>query len=206
MNIEIRADGAHITGYVNVTEKKSRPVITPRGKVVEVIEERAFEKALERAGNITVTVDHDNTHVYASTDQGSLTLYEDSIGLHADVLITDDTLIEIAKQGKIKGWSFGMYNVVDEMESRANDLMIRHVKSLDLDHLTLVVKKNPIYSATSVEVRAQENIDMEERAVQQDIKLTVYEDKFKQTPTNDNHKYKNRIAALRAAGMEVKNG
>ena len=32
MKIEIRADGAHISGYVNATEKKSRPVITPRGK------------------------------------------------------------------------------------------------------------------------------------------------------------------------------
>ena len=42
MNIEVRADGARITGYVNVTEKKSRPVITPRGKVIEEIEPRAF--------------------------------------------------------------------------------------------------------------------------------------------------------------------
>lgn len=46
MQIEIRADGAHISGYVNVTEKKSRPVITPHGRVVEEIEPRAFEQAL----------------------------------------------------------------------------------------------------------------------------------------------------------------
>ena len=59
MNIEIRADGAHISGYVNVVERKSRPVITPHGKVVEEIEPRAFEQAINRAGNITVTVDHD---------------------------------------------------------------------------------------------------------------------------------------------------
>jgi len=63
LKIEIRADGAHISGYVNVTEKKSRPVITPHGKVVEEIEPRAFEQAISRAGNITVTVDHDNSHV-----------------------------------------------------------------------------------------------------------------------------------------------
>ncbi len=55
MKIEIRVDGAHITGYVNATEKKSRPVITPRGKVIEVIEPRAFERAIERAGCISVT-------------------------------------------------------------------------------------------------------------------------------------------------------
>ena len=64
MNIEVRADGARITGYVNVTEKKSRPVITPRGKVIEEIEPRAFAEAINRAGNITVTVDHDKSHIY----------------------------------------------------------------------------------------------------------------------------------------------
>ncbi len=42
MRIEERADGLHINGYVNVTGKRSRPVITPRGKVIETIEERAF--------------------------------------------------------------------------------------------------------------------------------------------------------------------
>ena len=49
MKIEIRADGAHISGYVNVTGKRSRPVITPHGKVIEEIEPRAFEQAIGRA-------------------------------------------------------------------------------------------------------------------------------------------------------------
>lgn len=193
MKIEVRADGAHISGYVNVTEKKSRPVMTPSGKAVEVIEEKAFEKALDRAGDVTVTVDHDQSHVYASTSQGTLSMYEDSIGLHADVLITDTTLIEIAKRGEIKGWSFGMYNVVDSIEPRANDLPIRHVQSLDLDHLTLVVKKQPVYSATSVEIRATETVDMEERAPNEEIKLTV------ETPKEviNYTEYENRLNQIR---------
>lgn len=49
MRVEIRADGAHISGYVNATGKTSQPVITPRGKVVETIEPGAFERAIERA-------------------------------------------------------------------------------------------------------------------------------------------------------------
>jgi len=191
MKIEVRADGAHISGYVNVTEKKSRPVITPRGKVIEIIEERAFEKAIERAGDITVTVDHDKSHVYASTSDGTLSLYEDAIGLHADVIIKDETLIELAKKGKIKGWSFGMYNVVDEIEPRADNLPIRRVKALDLDHLTLVVNKNPVYSATSVELRAGEDIDIEERAVEQEVKVIM--DK----PAIDYSIYENRISKLK---------
>ena len=194
MNIEVRADGARITGYVNVTEKKSRPVITPRGKVIEEIEPRAFAEAISRAGNITVTVDHDKSHIYASTDDGTVTLKEDAIGLHADVLIKDKDLIELAKKGKIRGWSFGMYNVKDSMEERAGDLPIRHIKALDLDHLTLVVKKSPIYSATSVELRAGEDIDLETRASLDEPTLSgpaLY------TPAFDNSEFRGRIAALK---------
>ena len=195
MKIEIRADGAHISGYVNVTEKKSRPVITPHGKVVEEIEPRAFEQAIARAGNITVTVDHDNTHVYASTDEGTLKLYEDDIGLHADVLITDETLIELAKKGKIRGWSFGMYNVQDELEQRADNLPLRRIKALDLDHLTLVVKKVPIYSATSVELRADGEVEIETRATEETLQIT--EEAPKPAPSFDNSAYRARVNAIR---------
>ena len=194
MNIEVRADGARITGYVNVTEKKSRPVITPRGKVIEEIEPRAFSEAISRAGNITVTVDHDKSHIYASTDDGTVTLKEDAIGLHADVLIKDKDLIELAKKGEIRGWSFGMYNDKDSIEERADDLPIRHIKALDLDHLTLVVKKSPIYSATSVELRAGEDIELETRASLDEPTLSgpaLY------TPAFDNSEFRGRIAALK---------
>lgn len=197
MNIEIRADGAHITGYVNVTEKKSRPVITPHGKVIEEIEPRAFEQAISRAANITVTVDHDDRHVYASTEEGTLKLYEDTIGLHADVLITDEALISLAKRGKIKGWSFGMYNVQDELEARADALPLRHIKSLDLDHVTLVVNKNPVYSATSVEIRADTEIDMEVRTTEQPTQITEVEPKQPDAPFFDNSAYRRRVEAIK---------
>lgn len=97
MRIEIRADAARLSGYVNVTEKKSHPVMTPHGLVVEEIEPQVFQRAIERAGDINVTVDHDSTHVYAGTKDGTLELYEDDIGLHADVTIKDQTLIALAK-------------------------------------------------------------------------------------------------------------
>lgn len=197
VKIEVRAEGLHIEGYVNVTEKKSRPVITPVGKVIEIIEERAFEKALERAGNIVVTVDHDKTQIYASTEDGTLTLFEDAIGLHAEVLIKDPDLIELAKKGKIKGWSFGMYNVQDEIEQRANELPIRRVKSLDLDHLTLVVRKQPVYSATSIEVRANEKIDIEERAIEYE---PTVKDMTKKTI--DYSEYENKIKFLKGESIE----
>lgn len=196
MRIEVRADVAHIEGYVNVTGKKSRPIIKPDGtRCIEEVEERAFDDAINRAGDVTVTVDHDKTHVYASTSDNTLTLREDPIGLHADVLISDPTIIALAKEGKIRGWSFGMYNVVDEMEQRADQLPIRHIKKLDLDHVTLVVNKQPCYAATSVELRADEEDIMEYRANDDDIKLTV------ETPKEpiDYSKFENRIKEIKSA-------
>ena len=59
-----------------------------------------------------------------------------------------------------------MYNVVDEVEARADDLPLRRIKALDLDHITLVVKKQPVYSATSVEVRAEGEVNVETRSVE----------------------------------------
>ena len=197
MKIEIRADGAHISGYVNVTEKKSRPVITPHGKVVEEIEPRAFEAAINRAGNINVTVDHDDTHIYASTSEGTLKLYEDNIGLHADVLITDESLIDLAKQGKIKGWSFGMYNVKDEIEPRADNLPLRKIKALDLDHVTLVVRKSPVYSATSIEVRADEEVSLETRTMEQSPQITEIDQKRPESPSFDNSAFRRRVEAIK---------
>ena len=196
INIEVRADGAHIEGYVNVTEKKSRPVITKHGRCIEIIEERAFADAIARAKNVTVTVDHDSTNVYASTEQGTAKLKEDGIGLHADTMIEDRAVIELARQGKIKGWSFGMFNVVDTIEERAGELPIRRISKLDLDHITLVVNKRPIYSATSVELRADEEFEIELRASEDDINLTTVE-----TPKKpiDYSEFESRINNLKSA-------
>lgn len=197
MQIEIRANTAHISGYANVTEKKSRPVITPHGKVIEEIEPRAFERALERTENVPLTKDHEPDLVLAETRAGSLSLYEDSIGLHYDASITDPQTIEEARAGKIKGLSFGMRNVVDTLEERAGELPLRKIQDLDLDHITLVVKKLPCYSATSVELRADTEVDIETRTREDELQITETEPKTPCTPFFDNSAYRSRIKAIK---------
>lgn len=167
MKVELRADGKlHLSGYVNVTGKMSRPVITGKGqKVIEVIEERAFTRALAKAKNITMTKDHDVNTILCETRAGTLQLKEDAIGLHVDADIRDAQTITEARAGKLKGWSFGMCNIVDNIEERADKLPLRTVKDFDLDHITLVVHKTPVYAATSIEMRADDKTDeMECRA------------------------------------------
>lgn len=196
MKVEIRADGMHISGYVNVTEKMSRPVITGKGqRVVEVIEPRAFEGAIERAENVTMTKDHNPECVLAETRAKTLTLYEDPIGLYADALVTDAQTIAEARAGKLRGWSFGMKNVRDKIEERADALPLRRVSAFDLDHITLVVNKTPFYAATSIEMRADDQTEaIELRALEESPKISETEPKKLDF---DNSEYKNRITALK---------
>jgi len=166
MRVELRADGLHLMGYVNVPGRMSRPVMTPRGKVLEIIEQRAFGRALSRAENVEVLLDHDKDRVLASTKEGNLILEEDNVGLRAETIITDEEVIEYAKAKKIKGWSFNMKNVTDSMEERANGYPIRHVTDFDMSEISLVVKKTPCYSSTSIEIRAgEETEDVEQRCM-----------------------------------------
>lgn len=194
MKIEVRADNtAHIEGYVNAVERESRPVITPLGKVNELIEARAFGRAIGRADNIEMTVDHNPNAVVAQTRDGTLKLYEDSIGLRAEAVVSDEETVRQVRAGKVRGWSFGMRNATGELEERAGKLPLRRIHDLDLEHVTLVINKMPCYSATSVELRAEAETDIEERAAEGDISLTV------ENPKIDYSEYENRINQLKAA-------
>lgn len=198
MKVELRADGTlHISGYVNVTGKMSRPVITAKGqRVIEVIEERTFQNALSKATNVKMTKDHNPNCVLAETRANTLTLHEDSIGLRAEADITDETTIREAKEGKIKGWSFGMRNIIDKIEERAEQLPIRHVKAFDLDHITLVVNKTPVYAATSVELRADDELEeLETRAFDDDLQFV----NNKKEKTYDNSEFEKRLEKLKVA-------
>ena len=194
MIVEERADGSlHVSGYVNVTGKLSRPVITSKGeKVIEVIEERAFQDAISRASNVQMTKDHDASVVLAETRASNLDLKEDKIGLHANAVITDAQTIDEGKRGLFKGWSFGMRNIVDRIEERADKLPIRHVEKFDLDHITLVVKKTPAYAATSVELRANDEMEeLECRTIDDEITVVTIP-----KPSFDNSQFKERAKKL----------
>lgn len=193
MKAEIRADGLHISGYVNVPGRESRPVITPRGKVIEVIEQRAFQRALQKVDNVDLMVDHERK--IASTKEGNLKVWEDEIGLRAEAIITDKEVIEGAKQGELKGWSFNMMKVVDEIEERVGKLPLRRVKDFVMTEITLALRKLPVYSATSIEVRAEEEEEIEVRAFECEVKIKDLTENKKQNI--DYTEYQNKINKLK---------
>lgn len=177
MRVEIRADNSvHISGYVNVPGRMSRPVITPRGRVVETIEQRAFQNAIDRAGDaLRMLVDHNNNRQVASVKDGTLTAREDEIGLRAEAVVTDPEVLEAARKNELRGWSFNMSHVEDELETRAEGLPLRRVKKFDMSEISLIIHANPCYSATSVEVRAdnENGEDVELRALDAAIETVL---------------------------------
>lgn len=207
MQMEIRADGVYLEGYVNVPMRESKPVIVKDKtgnyvKMIEVIEPRVFERALEKTSNVPMTLDHDKNRVLAQTNDGTLELREDQIGLHAKAIINDPEIIEGAKNGLLKGWSFGMNQIKSSVTERADNLPLRKITDLFLDHVTLVMKKNPCYSATSVELRAdnEEPIELETRAIDDELTITeLISTNVVETPKENINlaKFKNRINKLK---------
>ncbi len=164
MRIEIRSDHVILDGYVNAVGRDSRPVITPRGKCIEQIEPRAFEKALNRTDNVDLLLNHNKSRKLGSTKEGNLELFEDNIGLRAIATITDKEVVEKARQEKLKGWSFGQYVNKDRIEERADGIPRRYVEDLDLVEVSIVDDRlNPVYTATSIETRADKEVINEQR-------------------------------------------
>ena len=165
MDIEIRADGTlHIEGYVNAVERDSRTVICPEcGKCVEQIRAGAFGEALRAAKNVDILLNHDKERKLGSTSEGTLSLYEDSIGLRASADIGDADVISEARAGRLRGWSFGFKKLSSEIESRANTIPRRIVTSMALNEVSLIDDRyTPCYAGTSIELRADGETDEHE--------------------------------------------
>ena len=199
MLVEVRSDSVFISGYVNVTGRESRPVITPHGKVIEIIEHRAFEKAINKAKNIKLMLDHQRE--IGSTEKRTLKVWEDVIGLRAEAVITDKEVVDAARKKLLKGWSFDMRNVVDKVEKRAEgELLVRKISDFNMSEVTIAFKNNPVYSSTSLEVRAEnEDLEVEYRTIKHVIETKeIEEEKPIEETIADLNEYKNRINRLKA--------
>lgn len=159
MNIRVIGDSrAEISGYVNAVERNSKVLRDRYGDTfVERICKGAFKRALDRAENVNLMLNHKK--VLASTKEGTLSLYEDAIGLHARAVVTDPETVSQAKRGDLVGWSFGFYDMPDGViKSEEKGIRLREVKDLDLKEVTLVNReKVPAYDGTLVNVRTADD-------------------------------------------------
>ena len=157
MKIQIRADSVIIEGYVNAVERASKPLNSRLGKFVEKICAGAFKRALGRAKDVRILLNHDWSRDLGGIKDGNLELEEDNIGLHARATITDPEVVKDARNGDLVGWSFGfddLPNGVDETRDEESGLPFRKVKDLALYEVSILNrKKTPAYAGTLVNVR-----------------------------------------------------
>ena len=81
VKIEVRNGAATIEGYVNVTERLSKPIRDVRGQFLEKVATGAFNSALQRNDNVELRFNH--RRKLGDQQDGSLELREDNIGLYA---------------------------------------------------------------------------------------------------------------------------
>ena len=186
MNIRVNKDSVEIDGYVNAVERLSRPLSDRLGNFVERVKAGAFKRALERADDVRILLNHDWDKDLGGTKDGNLELYEDAIGLHARTTITDKDVVEQARRGDLVGWSFG-FTDRDVEQGEENGLTVRNVKDLNLYEVSLINRsKVPAYDGTLVAVRSADDSESVNIAdvTESDISLRVDEE---QPANNDNH-------------------
>ena len=186
MNIRVRGDTVEIEGYVNAIERLSKPLKDRLGEFVERVKVGAFKRALERADDVRILLNHEWERDLGGLKDGNLELYEDAIGLHARAIITDKEVVEQAKNGELRGWSFG-FTDRDVEQGEENGLTVRNVKDLDLYEVSLINRsKVPAYDGTLVAVRTADDsksLNISDY-IESEIKLRVDEEK---PDNNDNH-------------------
>ena len=164
MKVEVRNDKIIIDGYVNAVERESKVLYDTRGEYKEKIRAGVFQKALERADNVRVLLDHEQDRELADTKSGKAKLYEDNIGLRAIVEIDDSEVIEKAKKNKLRGWSFGFFCNKEDRKTNEDGIEERVVRDLDLLEVSIIDdRKYPAYIGTSIEMRDDEKKIVEYR-------------------------------------------
>lgn len=163
MRIEIRGNQVIIDGYVNAVERESRVLPSPRGRFIEKIRAKTFERALQRANDVELRFNHDPNRKLGALSDGNLELFEDNIGLRAVATVTDDEVINKAKNGELRGWSFGFIDNKPIWEDGADGIQRRTLEDIELLEVS-ILDKTPAYIATSIEARGEEETVTENRA------------------------------------------
>ena len=203
MRIEIRNDSVLLDGYVNAVGRESRILPSPKGRFKEEIVPKTFERALQKTNNVDLLFNHIKERKLGSTSEGSLELYEDSIGLRAIATISDEEVISKAKSGALKGWSFGFISNRDTWTETTEGIQKRMVEDLDLLEVS-VLSVTPAYVATSIEMRGEDSFVCEQRADEIATRIIDNSDKeekndgsneeTKKANNDDNNEEKNKAS------------
>lgn len=198
MKVEIRSDSVEIEGYVNAVGRESRPLRDSEGYFTEVVEPGAFARALQR-GKRSMLLNHDASRVIG-TEGENLTLVEDNVGLFARATVTDPEVVEKAKCGELRGWSFG-FVPIRQRKAERDGMRLRTLEDIDLREVSIIDSRmTPAYAATSVYTRSSDGEEVEFRAMDGETVETVEakrDDGAQNRSEIDYQPYFDRIKALK---------
>lgn len=165
-NFEFNDSDLTVSGYVNKAGDISKVIGKPdnNGQLqffYETIDPQAFINSINNRPDgrpIDLYADHDPQKLLATTDNGSLELSVDDVGLHmrASIVNTNDgrDAYELIKSGVMGKMSFGFsvrHATMDYSYASAHKYPLRTVDSLDLMEVSAV--RFPAYLDTNIEAR-----------------------------------------------------
>ncbi len=163
-DFEIRTtgDGLTLEGYAAVFDLPSVPMPGPAGKFTETIRAGAFTNTLASNPDVTLRYQHNLlTLPLGRTRAGTLTLAEDSRGLHVEARLPDNEIgrpvRDAIARGDISGMSFSFRAVLDKWST---DRSTRDLLEVRMGPEVSVVDF-PAYPDTSVLVRALQAPEVE---------------------------------------------
>lgn len=199
MRIEIRGNQVLLDGYVNAVDRESRVLPSPRGRFKEKIIPKTFEKALQRATDVELRFNHDKARKLGSIREGNLQLYEDNIGLRAIATVSDDEVIQKAKNGELRGWSFGFIDNKPNWQEGENGIQMRFLEDIDLLEVS-ILDKTPAYIATSIEARGEEDVITENRSDEFKAEIEDLSSQNQEKREFDYSYYENQLELLKLKG------
>lgn len=170
-NFEFNDNDLTVSGYVNKAGDISKVIGRPdsNGQLqffYETIDPQAFVDSINNRPDgkpIDLYADHDPQKLLATTDNGSLELNVDDVGLHmrAHIVNTNDgrDAYELIKSGIMGKMSFGFrvkHASMDYSYANAHKYPLRKVDSLDLMEVSAV--RFPAYLDTNIEARNTQEV------------------------------------------------
>ena len=203
-----------VEGLVNKTESWSH-TLGMRKKFREKICRGAFDKAIQTAPRIDFLAEHDSSKLLATTENGSLELWEDSEGLKMRAKICPTSygkdMYELMKSNLVRHMSFGFRVISDKWKKLSNGTFERIVDALELSEVSVV--RNPAYPQSAIAARGIELVEdvnipediLEERS-QEDMEKEMFEE-FRgiiSELTNEVRELKEEIKTLKPEETEEK--
>lgn len=153
--LEANEDGElFVSGTVNKTETWSG-ILGKKRKFREKVKKGVFSDALKEANRVDFLAEHDKNQLLSSTENDSLKLWEDDIGLKMEATIAPtsygrDTYALI--KSNLKNYmSFGFKVLEDSWDIGQDGIYERTIEKIVLREVSTV--RNPAYAASMIEAR-----------------------------------------------------